>query len=104
MPIEPEVVIVPPVSGAVAVIEVTVPTPVAHEKLPLPSFLRKVLAAPCEDGQLAAMLLIFTRFPVELTWNCWPPPTLNKLTGAVVPVPSETFPSGLIYTLVVDRG
>ena len=70
IPMDPVVVIVPPVRGAVAVIEVTEPTPEAHEKLPLPSFSRKVLAAPCVVGQLEATLLILIRFPVELTWNC----------------------------------
>ena len=45
IPIEPVEVIVPPVSGAVAVIEVT-PTAASQVKLPLPSFLRKLLTAP----------------------------------------------------------
>jgi hypothetical protein len=68
--------------------EVTVPTPVAHDKVPVPSFLRKVLTAPWLDGKLVVTLLTLIIFPVELTWNSEFGPTEKRETGLAFPIPA----------------
>jgi hypothetical protein len=58
--------------------------------MPVPSFFRKVLAAPWLDGKMVVILLSLIIFPVEFTWNSEFGPAEKRDVGLAFPIP--TFP------------
>ena len=61
--------------------------PDTQERLPLPSFCRKVEVAPWLDGKFRLTLLILVILPALLIWNWLLLPTDNNALGSVVPMP-----------------